>query len=106
MFKLPSIRRNISLYKNSCFIGYVYINAIESLLIQSKEAARQTADGISWDRVILYAIFDYDPKSQEILSADFMNIVMKYEDYAEFVDKMTNSKRFFFVRGRKEYKYE
>lgn len=106
MFNPPSIRRDVELYSSARFIGYVHINIVEKLLEEFKKSAKTAAERISWDRVMLYAIFDYDPKSLAILSVDFMNIVLKYEDYAEFVDKMTNSKRFFFVRGRKEYKYE
>lgn len=106
MFKAPPIRRKIKLYSRYTFVDYVYINTVQKLYAKFKKSAKDEAERISWDRVVLYAMFDYNPKSQAIESAYFLNVVLKYEDYAEFVGKMTNSKRFFFVRGRKEYKYE
>ncbi len=105
-FKLPSIRRDINLFKNSRFVGYAHINIVERLLKSYKMSAKAAAEHISWDNVVLYAVFDYAPKSLAILSVNFMTVVLKYEDYTNIVDKMASDKRFFFVRGRKEYRYE
>lgn len=105
-FKKPSPRHDISLYKNSNFVGYGYPNTIEEIMKRYRKSAEASAEHISWDNVVLYAVFDYAPRSLSISSVNFMMSVVKYEDYRGLIDRLAGTKRFFFIRGRKEYKYE
>lgn len=104
--KMPPMRHEIGIYKNSGFLGYAYLCSVERLMRKFKSSAEMAAERTTWDSVVLYAVLDYEPRTQGILSANFMTAVMKYEDYAALVDKMPRERRFFFMRGRKEYKYE
>lgn len=106
MYRMPSVRRDISLFQSSCFVGYIYLSTMEELLKRQKKSAQTAAERIGWSSVVLYAVLDYAPQSLSILSADFMMLVLKYEDYKELVDRLADGKRFFFIRGRKEYEYE
>lgn len=104
--RTTSMRKKIDLYESSRFVGHGDLSSIEGLLKKYKKSAEARAENIDWGSVVLYAVLDYDPHSLSVIAADFMLLELKYESFTGLVDRLTDGKRFFFIRGRKEYEYE
>lgn len=102
-YRMRQIRRDIDLYINSRYAGFQTIETIEEYFDEYKKQAEETADNTDWNSVVLYAVFEYDIPQQTFISANFMNLVIPYDEYTDFVQKLLSRTRFFFVRGRKDY---
>lgn len=102
-YRMRQIRRDIDLYINSKYAGFQTIETIEEYFEDYSKIAEKTADDTDWNSVVLFAVFEYDIPQQTFISANFMNLVLTYDEYTDFVKKLLNRTRFFFVRGRKDY---
>lgn len=97
------MKRDVSLYEMSDFMGYAEPEDIESYFDQYRLAAEKLAGTENWDTAIVYAILEYDVSSEALCSANFMNMAIPYRKYAELVSKLSGNCRLFFLRGRKEF---
>lgn len=105
-YRVRQLRRDITLYLNSGYAGFQKFETIEDYFAEYKELAEEKADEFSADYVILYAVFEYDIPEQTFVSANFMLLEIPYDVYMEFVHKLLDRTRFFFIRGRKDYDVE
>lgn len=96
------MRRDIDIYINSRHCGFFDISGVEEYLTEYEKNAFEMAKKVSWNYIVLYAFFEYDNNSEAILSADFMLLEMPFEEYASLAERLCESSRFFFIRGRKE----
>ncbi len=94
-------RKDISLFVNSAYAGFQKLDTIEEYFEEYSQLADKTADNLSFNSVVLYAITEYI--EQEFISANFMLLEMPYEIYIEIAHKLQTGRRLFFVRGRKDY---
>lgn len=104
VFKRDScICSDINIFENSEFSGFFKYRTVEKLFSKYYQLALESAKYVSWDYIVLYAIIEYKPGSQKIISAHFMTFEMPYGKYMKIVEKYCKKCRFFFLRGRKEY---
>lgn len=102
-YRCRQIRNDINLYIDSYYAGFQRIELIEELFEEYKNEAMEKAKLVSWDSVMLYAIFEYDYPNQTFVSADFIMLEIPYDLYVELTEKLLGRTRFFFIRGRREY---
>lgn len=102
-YRCRQLRNDINLYINSQYAGFQRIETIEEYFEEYRQLAEEKAKLTEWNSVVLYAVFEYDVPEQTIVSADFVMLEIPYEMYTEFVGKLLDRTRFFFIRGRKEY---
>lgn len=93
---------DIELYLNSVYCGFWNIDKIEEFFNEYYESALELSNRIDWDEIILYAILNYDGESQTLISADFMQIRMNYDQYVELAGKLSKDCRLFFVKNQQE----
>ncbi|MDE6775169.1 MAG: hypothetical protein K2J37_02530 [Ruminococcus sp.] len=96
------MRHDIDIYINSRQCGFFSIHKAEEYLMEYEKDALETAKKVPWNCVVLYAVFEYSSNSESILSADFMMLEMPFEEYVSLTERLCESSRFFFIRGRKE----
>lgn len=102
-YRCRQLRNDTDLYVNSSYAGFQKIETIEKHLDEYQRLAEEKAKFTEWDSVVLYAVFEYDPSNQTLVSADFVLLEIPYSTYVEFAQKFMDRTRFFFIRGRKEY---
>lgn len=90
------------LYIRSEFQGFFPIDVIEAHFTEYRSAAEELSLKLDWDEVLLYAVYQYDPKGNALVSADFMLLRIPYERYAELAEKLSPTCRLFFLRSRQE----
>ena len=98
-----SMRKDIALHIDSRFMGYVTPETMDDFFGDYYASAMKKAYSEPWDNVILYAITEYDTSKETIYSADFMIVPVPYGRYTELASKISDGKRLFFIRGRKEW---
>ncbi|MDE6520783.1 MAG: hypothetical protein K2K91_10080 [Ruminococcus sp.] len=107
MFKRSSrITSDINLFENSVFTGFVKPEVIYDLSDEYYKTAVEKSRFISWDYIILYAVYEYEENHQNIISANFLTLEIPYGIYTGTIKKLQKIYRFFFVRGKKECYYE
>lgn len=100
------ISSDIHLFENSEYAGFVTCETIEKYFDEYYKSAVEKAENLPWDYVVLYAVLEYGGRNQGITSANFMALEMPYMSYIKIIGKLFNNRRFFFMRGRKEFYYE
>ena len=101
-YSVRQLRQDITLYINSHYAGFQKFDTIEEYFNDYKEAAVKMAEDTPISSVILYAVMEYDTPGQTFISANFMLLEIPYDLYLEFVQKLLDRTRFFFIRGRKD----
>lgn len=102
-YHMRNNKRDIDLYINSVYSGFVELNVIEEYYAEYWLLALEKSVDVPWDHVILYAIFEYDPPSQVFVSANFMTLVIPYGMYTDLIPRISERARFFFIRGKREW---
>ena len=101
-YRTRQMRRDITLYVNSKYSGFQKFSTIEEYFSDYRKSAEKRAEETTLNSIILYAILEYDVPAQTFVSANFMLLEIPYDIYLEFVQKLMDRTRFFFVRGRKD----
>ncbi len=96
-------RSDINIFENAEFSGFFGYATIEKLFSKYYQLALESAKYVSWDYIVLYAVIEYKPGSQKIISAHFMTLEISNGKYIKIARKLCKKCRFFFIRGRKEY---
>lgn len=92
----------INIYENSRYLGFYSPDRVYAFFEFYEKYAGSLADQIYSDEVVLYAVFDYYPESQNVYSADFLILTIPYADYFRIALTMLQNSRLFFMRGRKD----
>lgn len=90
------------LYIHSVFQGFFPLDVIEAHFDEYRSAAEELSHELDWDEVLLYAVYQYEPDGNALLSADFMLLRMPYQKYSELAEKISSTCRLFFFRSRQE----
>lgn len=100
------ITSDVNLFENSVFVGFVKPEIVYDFFDEYYKTAVEKSKLISWDYIILYAVYEYEKNHQNIISANFLTLEIPYGIYTGTIKKLQKMYRFFFVRGKKERCYE
>lgn len=94
---------DINVFKDSGFYGFFRFRTVNKMFGEYYQLAVETAKDVSWDYVVMYAVFEYEKHRQKIISVNFMTLAVPYGMYIKAVRKLCSENcRLFFIRGRKE----
>lgn len=96
------LHRDTALYEDSHFISFIQPYLVDERIEEYREEALALAENEPCDRIVIYAVLEYDEARSTLISADLMCKSVPYEKYVELASKLINSCRLFFFRGRKE----
>lgn len=91
---------DVDLYINSVYCGFWSLSKIEEYFDEYSQKAKELAEFIDWDEVILFAVYNYDGEKQTFISADFMLLRMNYDRYVALCKKLSKDCRLFFIRNK------
>ena len=100
--KINGLHNDTAIYEDSVFIGFMLPEAVEEHMEEYRAAALELVERETCDKVVIYAVLEYDDAGGALLSADFMCRSVPYQKYTELALKLLHSCRLFFFRGRKE----
>ncbi len=96
------LHRDTALYEDSHFIAFIQSYEVDERIEECREEALELADELTCDKVVIYAVLEYDDVRSTLISADLMCRCVPYQKYTELASKLLHSCRLFFFRGRKE----
>lgn len=96
------LHRDTALYEDSHFMAFLQPYAVDERIEEYREEALALAENEPCDRIVIYAVLEYDEERGTLISADLMCRSVPYEKYVELALKLISSCRLFFFRGRKE----
>ena len=100
--RTDGLHRDTALYEDSVFVSFVQPCAVDERIEECREEALELALNETCDKIIIYAVLEYDDVRGTLISADLMCRCVPYEKYTELASKLLHSCRLFFFRGRKE----
>ena len=89
---------DIDLYVDRVYYGFYPISTIEERFEEQKQLANELAADIDEGEVIVYAIFNYEPDSERIVSLELITERLDYDDYVRSYQSFSGYCRAFFVR--------